>query len=191
MRRSILPLVLLSALIVAGCGSSYPNRTPVGETFPTVTGKSLAGDEVIVPDAFRGKKVILVLAYEQDAQFDVDRWGIGFFTADFDLPPVYEIPTIPGLIPSLLKNVIDGGMRKGIPKESWRDVITVYGGDGGVLSKWTGTENDLNARIVLLDEQGVVRWFHDRGYGLPPLQDLLETLKRDQESTVDPAGTDS
>ena len=82
-------------------------------------------------------------------------------------------------------------MRKGIPKESWRDVITVYGGDGGVLSKWTGTENDLNARIVLLDEQGVVRWFHDRGYGLPPLQDLLETLKRDQESTVDPAGTDS
>ena len=176
MRSYVLPLVLLTTLILTGCGSSYPNRSPLGEQFPSVTGKSLAGEEIVLPDAFLGEKVILVLAFEQDAQFDVDRWGIGFFTADLDLPPVYEIPTIPGLLPSLFKDVIDGGMRKGIPKESWRDVITVYGGDGGVLSEWTGTENDLNARIVLLDEQGVVRWFHDRGYGLPPLQDLLETL---------------
>lgn len=179
MRTRVVPLLLLSAVFITGCGATYPNRTPLGETFPTVTGKSLAGEEVVVPDALRGEKVILVLAYEQDAQFDVDRWGIGFFTADLDLPPVYEIPTIPGLLPSLFQDAIDGGMRKGIPKESWRDVITVYGGDGGVLAEWTGTENDLNARIVLLDEEGVVRWFHDRGYGLPPLQDLLETLKED------------
>jgi hypothetical protein len=179
MRTVNILLALLFTVVIAGCSSTYPNRNPVGEAFPSVAGKSLAGEEVVVPDAFRGEKVILVLAYEQDAQFDVDRWGIGFFTAGFDLPPVYEIPTIPGLLPSIFKEAIDGGMRKGIPKESWRDVITVYGGDGGVLSEWTGTENDLNARIVLLDEQGVVLWFHDRGYGLPPLQDLLETLKKD------------
>ncbi len=180
MRALFTSFIILSVIFIAGCGSSYPNRNPVGEPFPTVTGKSLAEEEIVVPDAFRGEKVILVLAYEQDAQFDVDRWGIGFFTAELDLPPVYEIPTIPGLLPTIFKDAIDGGMRKGIPKESWRDVITVYGGGGGVLAEWTGTENDLNARIVLLDEQGVVRWFHDRGYGLPPLQDLLETLKKDQ-----------
>lgn len=179
MRSLLLPLALAFTIIHAGCGSSYPNRSPLGEQFPSVAGTSLAGDEMILPDAFRGEKVILVLAFEQDAQFDIDRWGIGFFTTDLELPPVYEIPTIPGLLPSLFKDTIDGGMRKGIPEESWNDVITVYGGDGGVLAEWTGTENGLNARIVLLDEEGVVIWFHDRGYGLPPLQDLLETLKTD------------
>ena len=185
MRTFFLSLALFTTIVIAGCGTTYQNRSPLGEEFPPVTGKSLAGEEIVLPDAFRGEKVILVLAYEQDAQFDIDRWGIGFFTADLDLPPVYEIPSIPGLLPSLFKEAIDGGMRKGIPKESWKDVITVYGDDGGVLSEWTGTENDLNARIVLLDEQGFVRWFHDRGYGLAPLQDLLETLKTDSHIQTD------
>jgi hypothetical protein len=171
---------VLSALamgFLVGCGSTIPNRSPVGETFPSVRGTALDGQQTTLPDAFKGKKVILILAYEQNTQFDVDRWGIGFFTSDLPLPPIYEIPTIPGLIPSLFKETIDGGMRKGIPKESWKDVITVYGGDGAKLTEWTGTENPNNARVVLLDEEGRVLWFHDRGYGLPPLAGLLKTLE--------------
>ena len=168
------------ALIVSlfsGCGSAYPNRNVVGERFPSVKGKSLDGVEISLPDEFKGKRVILILGYEQNTQFDVDRWGIGFFTADLPLPPVYEIPTIPGLIPSLFKGSIDGGMRSGIPKESWKDVITVYGSDGSALTEWTGTEGARNCRVILLDETGKVLWMHDRGYGLPPLRSLLDVLK--------------
>ncbi|MGA9116073.1 MAG: hypothetical protein WB626_04800 [Bacteroidota bacterium] len=163
--------------VLGGCGSTLPNRSPEGELFPSVEGESLAGEKVDLPAAFGGQKVILVLAYEQETQFDVDRWGIGFFTAPLSLPPVYEIPTIPGLIPSLFSGRIDAGMRSGIPAESWKDVITVYGSGGSRLAEWTGTENPRNARVLLLDEQGKVVWFHDRGYGLPPLAALLEKLK--------------
>ncbi len=173
--RSIVAAV--SLMMMAGCGSAIPNRMPVGEIFPTVTGTALTGDTVTVPDAFKGQKVILVVAYDMDTQFDIDRWGIGFFTADLALPPVYELPTIPGLLPSLFAGRIDQGMRKGIPEESWKDVITVYGDDGGKIEQWTGTENPRNARVILLDETGKVVWFHDRGYGLPPLNDLLETIR--------------
>jgi hypothetical protein len=169
-------LCAISICFLAGCGSTSPNRSPLGETFPSVQGKSLDGQQTMIPQVFKGKKVILVLAYKQNTQFDVDRWGIGFFTSNFPLPPIYEIPTIPGLIPSLFKGSIDEGMKKGIPKESWKDVITIYGGDGGTLTEWTGTENPNNARVVLLDEEGRVIWFHDRGYGLPPLRELLEKL---------------
>jgi hypothetical protein len=161
---------------LVGCGSTVPNRFPVGELFPSVQGKSLDGQQTMIPDVFKGKKVILVLAYKQDTQFDVDRWGIGFFTSNLSLPPIYEIPTIPGLIPSLFKGSIDEGMKKGIPKESWKDVITMYGSEGAKLTEWTGTENPNNARVILLDEEGRVLWFHDRGYGLPPLAGLLEKL---------------
>jgi hypothetical protein len=154
----------------------------VGEVFPTVNGKNLDGVEKTLPGAFRGKKAILILGYEQNTQFDVDRWGIGFFTADLPLPPVYEIPTIAGLIPSLFKGAIDNGMRSGIPKESWKDVITVYGRDGSTLTKWTGTEGARNCRVILIDETGKVLWMHDKGYGLPPLKSLLDILKSSSEN---------
>ncbi len=167
---------IFAIAFLVGCGSTIPNRFPVGELFPSVQGKSLDGQQTMIPEVFKGRKVILVLAYKQNTQFDVDRWGIGFFTSNLPLPPIYEIPTIPGLIPSLFKESIDGGMKKGIPKESWKDVITIYGGDGTKLTEWTGTENPNNARIILLDEEGRVLWFHDRGYGLPPLAELLEKL---------------
>jgi hypothetical protein len=173
-------VIAILAFGLAGCGSSIPNRAPVGERFPSVQGQALSGDTVRIPDAFKGKPVILVLGYKMDTQFDIDRWGIGFFTADLALPPVIELPTIPGLIPSLFKGTIDAGMRKGIPQESWKDVVTVYGTDGSRITEWTGTENPRNARIVLLDEEGTVLWFHDKGYGLPPLRDLLQKLKERQ-----------
>ena len=171
---------------LVGCGSAIPNRSPVGEPFPSVQGTSLDGQQQTLPEAFKGKKVILILAYKQNTQFDVDRWGIGFFTSNLSLPPIYEIPTIPGLIPSLLQESIDGGMKKGIPKESWKDVITVYGGDGAKLTEWTGTDNPNNARVILLDEEGRVLWFHDRGYGLPPLAALLEELGGEQQPSATP-----
>jgi len=171
---------------LVGCGSTVPNRFPVGELFPSVQGQSLDGQQTMIPEVFKGKKVILVLAYKQDTQFDVDRWGIGFFTSNLSLPPIYEIPTIPGLIPSLFKESIDEGMKKGIPKESWKDVITIYGGDGAKLTEWTGTENPNNARVILLDEEGRVLWFHDRGYGLPPLDGLLEKLRGAAPQSVTP-----
>ena len=169
-------------ILMAGCGSAIPNRAPVGERFPTVTGTALSGETVTVPDDFSGQRVIIVVGYDMNTQFDIDRWGIGFFTANLDLPPVYELPTIPGLIPSLFAGRIDQGMRKGIPEESWKDVVTLYGDEGEKIAQWTGTENPRNARIILIDEEGTVQWYHDRGYGLPPLGDLLEVLKGTRSS---------
>jgi len=167
---------LLLAFTLSSCSTTYPNRTVVGEAFPRVEGKNLEGTPVTLPDHFKGTKVIVVVGYVQDTQFDIDRWSIGFFTAPFPLPPVVEVPTIPGLIPSLFKNRIDRGMRSGIPQQSWKDVITVYGDDGETIAQWTGTETPRNGRILLLDEQGRVMWFHDKGFGLPPLRSLLDTL---------------
>jgi len=81
----------LAIAFLVGCGSTIPNRFPVGELFPSVEGKSLGGQQTTIPEVFKGKKVILVLAYKQNAQFDVDRWGIGFFTSNLSLQPLVEL----------------------------------------------------------------------------------------------------
>jgi hypothetical protein len=106
---------------------------------------------------------VLLIGYKQNAQFDLDRWILGMLQAG---TPVrfLEVPTIPGMVPGMISGYIDDGMRSGIPNEDWGVVVTVYGNDASLIADWTGTKDGLNGRIVLLDGDGVARWFHDRGY---------------------------
>lgn len=161
------------ALLFLGCASSTPNRDPVGERFPTVAGESLAGEDVRLPDAVAGAPAVLLVGYVQNAQFDIDRWLLGFAQAGAGVK-VVEVPTIEGLMPGLFANAIDGGMRRGIPREDWPSVVTVYG-DADEIVALTGNENPANARVLLLDADGKIVWFHDRGWSAGKLLDLLET----------------
>lgn len=123
-----------------------------------------------------GKPVVLLVAYKQDTQFDVDRWLIGLDQTQTQVA-VYELPTIQGLFPRMFKGSINEGMRKGIPKPLWKGVITIYG-DGAKVQKFTGNENPLNTRAILLDKEGVIRFFHDRGFSVPALNQLREELAK-------------
>ena len=58
----VLSIVVISLSILAACGSTIPNRNPLGESFPKVEGESLAGKSFTLPGAFAGKKVILYRA---------------------------------------------------------------------------------------------------------------------------------
>lgn len=174
---------LVAAISLAACSSSQPRRDPTGETFPAVSGTNLDGKAFSIPGDFAGEPVLLLVGYRQETQFDIDRWLLGL-TMHFDANPgsspkpprLYEVPTIPGLAPSLFAGRIDEGMRSGIPSEDWGSVITVYG-DGGAIAKFTGTENGLPGRVLLLDAQGKVVFFHDRGYSIGAMKKLLEALR--------------
>lgn len=170
-----LSLAVAVAVLLVGCASSFPNRNPVGETFPPVTGQSLAGAEQQLPDAFRGRPVVLLLGFVQDAQFDIDRWLIGLdMTAT--AVDVYEIPTIQGMLPRMFRTRIDDGMRAGIPQGLWKAVITVYD-DGAAVQAFTGNANPNNARALLLDDAGDVVFFHDEGFSVAALNALRQRLQ--------------
>ena len=145
-------------------------------------GHAIAGELLELPGGMRIRHHALASVFDGQNR-------VALRSADNDQPvrqpPVCEVPTIPGLLPSLFKESIDKGMRSGIPKESWKDVITVYGSDGGSIAQWTGTEVPRNCRVVLLDENGVVQWSHDKGYGLPPLKSLLDVLKKKETKPVE------
>lgn len=164
--RPLLSAALMLAL--AACSSPLPNRQPLGEAFPPVEGKSLSGDPVALPPK---EPAVLLVGYLQEAQFDADRWLYGLLQAN---PPVriLEVPTIPGLFPSLFAGKIDEGMRQGIPSEDWASVVTVYGDPAKPIARLTGTERGQNIRVLLLDASGRVQWFHDRGFSAAKLIEL-------------------
>jgi hypothetical protein len=118
--------LLLLLTLLTSCSTTWPRRDPTGEVFPTVTGTSLAGDAVTLPTLGAGAPLLLLIGYEQEAQFDLDRWLLGLDQAGWRVR-TFEVPTLPGLFPRLLAGTIDSGMRRGIPAEDWASVVTVYG----------------------------------------------------------------
>lgn len=173
--RALRPFfTLLTAVALAACSSTWARRDPTGEPFPTVSGTSLAGVPVTLPDAGRGAPLLLLIGYEQATQFDLDRWIQGLDMAGAKIA-AYELPTIPGPIAGLFSGWIDGGMRRGIPQEDWLSVVTLYD-DATKVAEFTGNEEKLPGRIVLLDAAGRVVFFHDRGYSLGALKALLGKL---------------
>jgi hypothetical protein len=162
-------LALLVPAFLASCQSSIPNRDVLGEGFPAVAGESLAGERIQLP-ARSGTSVLLV-GYAQDAQFDADRWIYGLLQAQL-AARIVELPTIPGLFPRMASGWIDSGMRSGIPNEDWSSVVTVYGSAAKTIVDFTGNEKPRNIRVLLLDSEGRVRWFHDRGFSAAKLLEL-------------------
>ena len=172
MRRALVPsIALITALVLlAACSSTWPRRDPTGEVFPTVTGTSLAGDPVTLPAVGAGAPLLLLVGYDQDAQFDLDRWLLALDQAGWR-ERTFELPTIPGMLPRMFSGYIDGGMRRGIPQEDWAAVVTVYG-DAAAIAEFTGNEDGLTGRVLLLDEGGRVQFFHDRGFSVGTLRRL-------------------
>lgn len=176
MRRSsslTLGLLLATAVFLSStsCSATIENRDPLGARFPDVSGEGLDGRTWHLPEDLAGEPAILLVGYVQEAQFDLDRWLLGLLQAGTP-GRVLEVPTVDGFVPGLIDDRIDAGMRSGIPSEDWGSVVTIYRSDARRVVEATGNERPRNGRIVLLDGQGRVAWFHDRGYSAQRLLEL-------------------
>lgn len=161
----------LGGAALLGCRSPLPNRDPLGQRLPELHGQALDRRALRLPEDLLGRPAILLVGYEQEAQFDADRWLFGLLQAETPAR-VLELPTIPGRIVGAFAKSIDSGMRSGIPHEDWGTVVTLYGDAAARLARFTGTENGRNMRVLALDPAGHVRWFHDRGFSAGKLLEL-------------------
>jgi hypothetical protein len=163
-------LILAGSLWLMSCSNTYQNKYPLGETFPNILGNSLKGREYKIPEDFSGEKILLLIGFKRKTQFDIDRWAIGLDQTNARVRTI-ELPTTQGWFPIVFNDMIDNGMRKGIPDELWKDVITVYN-DGEIVQRFTGNENPLNCRVILLGAAGKVEFFYDRGFSVSALNEL-------------------
>lgn len=179
-------LLFGSGLALAGCRSPQPNREPLGQRLPNLVGTALDGSQVRLPEGLAGAPAVLLVGYEQDAQFDADRWLFGLLQAETPVR-VLEVPTIPGLFVGAFQDQIDSGMRAGIPHEDWGSVVTLYGGAAAALEAFTGNDGARNMRVLVLDRAGTVRWFHDRGFSAGKLFELDRLARALAEAASGPA----
>ncbi|MGB3618382.1 MAG: hypothetical protein WBA12_09695 [Catalinimonas sp.] len=69
-------IILTTTLLLA----SLTARAQTGETFPDLTGKTITGKNLTLPDDIKGKYTLLGVAYSQKSQDDLETW----------FQPVYE-----------------------------------------------------------------------------------------------------
>lgn len=166
--------ILFIVLSLTACSSTYKNKNVAGDTVPLMLGETLEKSSVEIPAMFNGSVSLLLVGYKQNSQFDIDRWLIGLDMTKTKID-AYEIPAIQGMFPRMFKTQINEGMRKGIPKELWKGVITLYE-DGDTMQAFTGNENGNNARIILIDETGKIIYFYDRGFSVTALNELRSAI---------------
>ena len=157
--------------------SRVPNKSPellIGKKFPVLKGKSLSEKKWTLPNDLKGRKTILLVGYVERSQFDIDRWLIGLSMAQVKTS-VLEVPAVKSIFVNFFKERLNQSMRNGIPSEIWKAVVTVYG-DSGKIVDFTGNENPGNSRVFVIDENGKVVFFHDRGFSVNNLQRLLKVL---------------
>lgn len=98
--------------------------------FPQLRGRSLAGVDLRLPGDLPGDTHVLLLAFQQRQQGDIDGW-ISALQAE-DVAGIYELPLL-GAKWQPFRPVIDGGMAAGIRvPEVLARTITVYGQIGAV-----------------------------------------------------------
>jgi hypothetical protein len=173
--KSLITLVLLVSTI--GCG--VPRTAPTlhsGDRFPSVLGESLEKKEVRLPEDFSGRVTVLLVAYKQEAQFDVDRWILGMLQLNTPAK-IVEVPTIAGMMPRVVQGFINDGMRSGIPAEDWNSVVTVFG-DAGKIVSVLGNEHPKRCYAVVLDKQGKILKVFDRGYSAALVTELDSVVRQ-------------
>ena len=160
--------------LIAACSTNHPNQDITGKNFPSISGQTLEKNTMNMPGDFEEDFTLLLIGYKQNSQFDIDRWLIGLDMTKTEIS-AYELPTIQGLFPRMFSTMIDNGMRAGIPKQLWKGVVTIYE-DGDKVQAFTGNENPNNARVVLLDKNGLILYFYDDGFSVAALNQLKSYL---------------
>ena len=140
--RFIATLTLLALGLNACTSSTIPAETQLARSSPALW-SPLSMVEPKPSPIYKGEPVCSV-GYQQRSQFDIDRWLIGITQVDLPVKFV-ELPTIAGMVPSLIGDLIDSGMRSGIPNELWGGVMTVYD-DAELVQEFT-EQNGLPSRV--------------------------------------------
>lgn len=123
--------------------------------FPTLTAETLAGNKITLPDAVKGKKAFLVVAFERKAQSQADDW-YSVYAKQFQAEGYvfYELPMISSMW-KWMSGFIDSGMRSGVPSYKHNNVATFYGPLDDYIKAF-GVKDRSVVYIFTLNETGEI-----------------------------------
>jgi len=155
----------------------------VGDDFPGISGTSIAGEDIELPKAAKGKKTIIVMAYSEKAEEPLKTWidpihrkfiaKNGMFDKDLDVN-VYFVALFSGA--NKLK--LGPAMKRSKEKidEPLHKYIFFYKGEIKTYKKLFGLEKD-KPYCIMLDENGKITYLSE-GPCTDTKMDTIDDLAR-------------
>lgn len=176
MRVVILTLLLC---LLSSCIGTTTVDTKAGKGyFPKVSGLDLTGEKRVLPDDFKTSKMLLVVAYLQKQQPDVDAWfpHIKSMMEEHGDLEYFELPTIAELA-APIRSVIYNGMRGGIKDEWMRKHVVTLHLEKELFNKHLDVSDENQIYVYLVEQDGkiVKRW--DGLYSEEKLAEIKAELK--------------
>jgi hypothetical protein len=145
--------------------------------FPAVTGSNLQRKKLNLPQDFEGQQNLVLIAFQQWQQSQVDTWLPFARQLEETHPGVryYELPTIRRLN-ALSRTFVNEGMRAGIPDPVARErTITIYL-DKLAFRQALQLPGEDDIHVLLLDRQGRVLWRAEGAFTAEKGESLAATL---------------
>lgn len=147
-------------------------------TFPKISSSNLEGKKFELPQDFKGKLNIILIAFQREHQDLIDEWLP--FLDDLALrnPDLafYELPTL-NISYILVRRVIDGGMQAGIPDKNARErTITLYL-NKKAFRKELDIPDEKTITVLLINKKGKVIWRTQGRFTNEKITDLENTVK--------------
>lgn len=169
-------VMLMTIGSIAGCigsGSNSPLIAQSAGSFPTVRGINLHGETVAIPAELQGERRIVIVAFEQRQQTDVDTW-INALTEVLQANPklsLYELPVIyEGS--AAFRFWVNNGMRSGIPDSAARSrTITVYTDREAFYAALNVKQSSITTFVI--NKSGAIEWRADG----PATEESLGSLR--------------
>ena len=138
---------------------NFLNAQRIGaKMFPIVETKTLNNERLVLPKDLNKKANIIILAFVQEAQVDVNTWA-DIILREYEPKEAvsyYEVPMMNGFYRPFQK-YIDNGMRSGIPDKLHDNTATYYGPRRDIF-KYLDIEDRSTCYVFLVDEKGYVRF---------------------------------
>lgn len=125
---------------------------------PATHGTTLAGSEVIFPDALKHNVDIIVVGFSHSSQEQVANWG-RLIAADYGKSPdvnYFELAMLAGA-PKMLRGMIIKRMGSSVPFDERDHFIPVLEGEPAWRAVAHYNKPD-DAYLLLVDKKGIVLW---------------------------------
>ena len=181
MKNIISIIFLLFCLnVTTTIAQNTPNQTDkvIGINFPALSGESLAGQKVALPQSAAGKVTLIMIALKRDSIPQLDPWLKAYdeaFGSNKNFA-FYKIPMMKSAFAKQISLMINGKMKKDNPKELHDKIVTYYGPVEDYM-KVLEIADEEKGYAFILDNKGVKKWRSTCAADQNSINDMISAAK--------------
>lgn len=147
--------------------------------FPEINGENLEKKKYTIPYDLEGELNVVIVPFQRWHQSLVDEWSVflnSIEQSDLNFR-YYEVPTLNSAY-KVMRFMIDGGMRAGIPERSVRErTITLYT-NKPLFEKHLSITSEDTIYLFLIRKNGEILWRSEGEFDDQKGDELLETIEK-------------